>query len=179
MESFICFMGKVLEPLGQVVVSLIAAFGENSETARTLRTSQRERDEWKTRCLAAESRLAAEQEKSARLRAVTVVLFATVLFCEVFPNRTVLVGAVGLSFALGGLLLPEAIRLGEFVSKGRRLGAQLWQSAHREICSVSGHFMKLLERVRRTTRDWCHWMRSESESQFTCAARLPVKSALP
>jgi hypothetical protein len=25
----------------------------------------------------------------------------------------------------------------------------------------------------------CHRMRSESESQFTCAARLPVKSALP
>jgi len=25
----------------------------------------------------------------------------------------------------------------------------------------------------------CHRMRSESESQFACAARLPVKSALP
>jgi hypothetical protein len=25
----------------------------------------------------------------------------------------------------------------------------------------------------------CHRMRSESENQFTCAARLPVKSALP
>ena len=36
-----------------------------------------------------------------------------------------------------------------------------------------------LQSVSRIRSFHCHRMRSESESQFTCAARLPVKSALP
>jgi hypothetical protein len=36
-----------------------------------------------------------------------------------------------------------------------------------------------LQSVSRIRSFHCYRMRSESESQFTCAARLPVKSALP
>jgi hypothetical protein len=151
MESFVCFLRKVLGPLGHLAVSFIAALGENSKTARALRASERERDEWKTKYLAAKARLQAEQEKSAALWAVIVVLFATVLSCAVFPNRTVLVGMIGLSFALGGLLLPEANRVVEYAKQGLRRTAGVWQAARQKAHEV---VLRRTQQMRSRIRDW-------------------------
>jgi len=131
--------------------SFFAALGENSKTARALRASERERDEWKTKYLAAKARLQAEQKKSASLCAVIVVLFATVLSCAVFPNRTVLVGAIGVSFALGGLLLPEANRVAEYAKQRLRRTASLWQSTSQKM---RAEVLRCTQQMRSRIRDW-------------------------
>jgi hypothetical protein len=153
-----CFLKTILDVLAHIAAPCIKAFREGGEKIRGLEVratiAEKECQEWKERCLATESRLQAEQEKSARLWAVIVVLFATVFFFVVFPSKTVIVGAVGLSFALGGLLLPEANRVAQYASQGLRLSAALWQSASRQIRPVLGHLVQFAEQIRRSVRDW-------------------------
>ena len=63
-------------------------------------------------------------------------------------------------------------------------------SKTRAHCDIRSNSKNTWNEIIRYLRSWlqsvsrirsfhCHRMRSESESQFTCAARLPVKSALP
>jgi len=144
MESFVCFLGKVLGPLGHLAVSFIAALGENCKTAQALRATERERDEWKTKYLA-------EQKKSATQWLAIVVLVATVFLCVVFPNLRLVVGVGGVCFALGGLLLPEAKHIGQYTSKALRLTASLWHSESQKMRVV---VPRRIQQLRGRIRDW-------------------------
>jgi hypothetical protein len=67
---------------------------------------------------------------------------------------------------------------------------RLTLSQTRAHCGIRSTSKNTWNEIIRCLRSWlqslsrirsfhCHRMRSESEGQFTCAARLPVKSALP
>jgi hypothetical protein len=162
-----CFLKTVLDVLAHIAAPCIKAFREGGEKVRGLearaKIAEKECLEWRERCLAAESRLQAEQDKSARLCAVIVILFSTVLFCVVFLNRTVLVGAVGLSFALGGLLLPEANRVAQYAKQRLRRTAGLWQSASQKM---RVEVLRCAQQMRSRLRDW-KWKAAPVSGSFS------------
>jgi hypothetical protein len=133
----------------------VKMFSDNSGAKRQLRaeaeSSMNKYLGSELRRLATEFRLQAEQKQSATRLAVIVFLLATVVSCAVFPTKTVLVGAIGVSFALGGLLLPEANRIAEYAKQGLRRTAGLWHSASQKM---RVEVLRCAQQMRSRIRDW-------------------------
>jgi hypothetical protein len=140
------------------VVLFYFGFSRNRDELERLRNantaSEKKCIEREEKYRAAEVKSQAQCEKLATAQAAIAVSVVTVILLMIFPQTRFLIGAVGLSFALGGLLLPEANRLGRYVGEGLRLSASLCQFTSREISSVLGHIVQFVERIYRRIRDW-------------------------
>jgi hypothetical protein len=158
MESFVCFIGKVLEPLGHVMVSFIAGLREHSQTARAHRACERQRDEWKSKYLAEKLKNQIHAQQIVKLWAVIAVLVVTVIPCMIFPQERFLFGCIGLSFVLGGLLLPVAHRLGQYACEVMRHTARGWQFLTQKMRVAALQIRDVLsQRTERIGRDIQSW----------------------
>ena len=144
-------IATVIKVISEIVVPCAKQFAGNGKTERRLHAVQQELEELNAKHHATLLKLHLTERKVSTLSGVIVVLFPTAFFCVVFPDWARLVGAIGVSFVLGGLLLPEVHRLRQHASEGLRRTASLWRSENEKMrAAVLRHTGQLRGRI----RDW-------------------------
>jgi hypothetical protein len=153
--ELIIAIATLIKVISDIVVPYVKISADNSQTQSQLRvdveTWKKAYQELNSKYVAIQLKLRAKEEKSDTQSAAIVVLVATVLLCVIFPNMRLVVGVGGVCFALGGLLLPEAKRLGQYSGEALGLAASLWQSESRKMRAV---VLRCAQQMRSRIRDW-------------------------
>lgn len=163
---------KILYLLAEIAAPCVKAFREGSKKVRDLEarveTAERKWSELEEKDRVSQSEIRSLRQELATERAGKHLVALAMVFLMFFYRVSPLLVGLMLGVLYSRLLLCLSGNLEQYVSQGLRLSASLWQSASREIRSVLGHLVRVVERIHRRIHDW-KWKSVRASQSFKTA----------